>query len=279
MEKDALIIYAETADELVTEINKKKTNRLFLRGITFMILLIMVIYSIPVVTSVYADPAAETTPERLYEAEKVFYLYQQHANGIVDDEKKMDLIDVLPSPVYHSESNYYLYSGTYAQWQLPARKAWAHARSLYYQGLIHGSSFGTQCTFFAQMWFYDIYGFNSSGNGATGNGKNFASTVYQVNTYYDENGILKHWFEYGKGPQTMGIVSVSYPSNEAGHVICVDEVDYLNGMITISDGNITNNGDVRIRQTMTLSRFYSLYPGHYTFVNPTKELLETMKQG
>ena len=76
----------------------------------------------------------------------------------------------------------------------------------------------------------------------------------------------------------MGIISISGIANENGHVICVDEVDYANDMITFSDGNYMNKGEVRIRVTMSLSEFYRTNPGRYTFVNPTLELLETLKE-
>ena len=76
---------------------------------------------------------------------------------------------------------------------------------------------------------------------------------------------------------TMGIVSIYNSYNPEGHVLCVDEVDYFNDTITISEGNANGNGDVRIRQTMSLSDFYYLNPGYRVYVNPTPELINMLK--
>ena len=151
------------------------------------------------------------------------------------EQEEPDLEGLLPQPVYHSDSNWYLYSGYYTQWSTPGSKVWAHARDLHYRGLIHGADTDYQCTFFAQMWFYDIYGFNSSGN----------------------------------GPSSI--------SGGTPHVLCVDEVDYRNDTITISDGNVMGSGEVRLRVTYTMSEFYRVNPGRYVFVNPAEELLEMLK--
>ncbi|MBQ6478504.1 MAG: hypothetical protein IJI44_03955 [Erysipelotrichaceae bacterium] len=238
------------------------------------------LFSVPRILYAYSGSDARIDFEQTYHAEKLLYGYMDTSLDFFDEyEEEPELIEnILPYPIYHSVSNYYMYSGVYSLGSLPARKAWAHAYDLARQGLIHGASTGYQCTFFAQMWFYDIYGFNSSGNGGSGDGKNFAYKVYQTHTYRNEEGKLCHWFELGKEPKTMGIISISGIANENGHVICVDEVDYANDMITFSDGNYMNKGEVRIRVTMSLSEFYRTNPGRYTFVNPTLELLETLKE-
>ena len=72
---------------------------------------------------------------------------------------------------------------------------------------------------------------------------------------------------------TMGIVSIYSSTNPDGHVLCVDEVDYFNNTITVSEGNVSGYGDVRIRQTMSLDTFYYLNPGYKVYVNPTPELI------
>lgn len=216
--------------------------------------------------------------EDIVTAEK--YLFGYHS--ITLDPLTEEVIEFreieMPKPEYHTECNYYLYSGYFHLYESAAQKAWRHAFDLYRQGLIHGADPDYQCTFFAQMWFYDVYGFNSTGYSASGNGSDFAYRVYLANIYYDEEGDLKHWFKLDSEPETMGIISISGMSNSNGHVICVDEVDKINGTITFSDGNVTNSGDVRIRVTMSLNEFYSLNPGRYTFVNPTDELLEMMNK-
>ena len=188
--------------------------------------------------------------------------------------------DIFPSPSYPQDVSFWHdYEGWYSSGSWAAYEAWGHAYDLYYQGKIHGATAGRWCTFFAQMWFYDMYGFNSSGySGGTGSGAQFASTVYNTALYYDEEGNLCHYFEYGDQPMTMGIVSVYNSYNPDGHVLCVDEVDYINGLITISEGNADGNGDVRIRQTMSLDTFYYLNPGYRVYVNPTPELINSLKE-
>lgn len=211
-----------------------------------------------------------------YRANIAVNLLNKKTNLTIGDKSEMEVLtmeDLTVKPKYISNSNYYLYSGKFSAYSTPANRTWAHAYDLYYNGYIHGSNAGRWCTFFAQMWFYDVFGFNSSGNYATGDGKDFAYTVYQTATYYDEDGNLKHYFELNDHPETMSIVSV-YMSREEGHVLCVDEVDYENGTITISEGNPSGTGDVRIRETMSLDRFYSLNPGYKVYATPTEELLK-----
>ena len=186
--------------------------------------------------------------------------------------------DMIVKTVYHSDCNYYMYSGHFSGSSVPGRRTWAHAYDLYNQGLIHGATAGRWCTFFAQMWFYDVFGFNSSGNGAAGNGNTFASRVYATAVYYDEEGNLKHYFRYTDHPETMSIVSIYRSSLPEGHVLCIDEVDYENGTITVSEGNCNGVGDIRIRQTMSLSQFYANNPGYKVYVTPTEELLKMISE-
>ena len=180
--------------------------------------------------------------------------------------------DIFPEPSYPEDTSLYGNSGHFSPGSPVTTQAWNRAFSLYAQGLIYGADAARQCTFFAQMWFYDIYGMNSS-RGPTGSGGQFANTVYSDLVYYDEDGNLQHYFELGDRPMTMGIVSVYSSSNPYGHVLCVDEVDYFNDTITISEGNVYGNGDCRIRQTMSLAEFYALNPGYKVYANPTPAII------
>ena len=168
------------------------------------------LFSVPRIIYAYTANDDRIDFEQSYQAEKLLNGYMDMSLAVFNEyEEDPELIEVLPYPIYHSASNYYMYSGTYTLGTIPARKAWAHAYDLFRQRKIHGASTGYQCTFFAQMWFYDIYGFNSSGNGGSGDGKNFAYKVYQTHTYRDEEGKLCHWFELDSEPKTMGIISIS----------------------------------------------------------------------
>ncbi len=191
-----------------------------------------------------------------------------------DEAEFISKEDLIIKTVYHSDSNYYMYSGHFSGSSIPGYRTWSHAYELYNKGLIHGASAGRWCTFFAQMWFYDVFGFNSSGNMAAGNGNTFASTIYATAVYRDEEGNLKHYFRYSDHPETMSIVSIYKSSIPEGHVLCIDEVDYENGTITISEGNANGVGDIRIRQTMSLSQFYANNRGYKVYVTPTEELLK-----
>ncbi|MBQ1566584.1 MAG: hypothetical protein IIZ80_01685 [Erysipelotrichaceae bacterium] len=186
--------------------------------------------------------------------------------------------DMIVKTVYHSDCNYYMYSGHYSGSSVPGYRTWAHAYDLYRSGKIHGATAGRWCTFFAQMWFYDVFGFNSSGNGAAGNGNTFASTIYATAVYRDEEGNLKHYFRYTDHPETMSIVSIYSSTLPEGHVLCIDEVDYENGTITVSEGNANGVGDIRIRQTMSLSQFYANNRGYKVYVTPTEELLKMISE-
>ena len=196
----------------------------------------------------------------------------------LDEVEFISKEDMIVKTVYHSDCNYYMYSGHYSGSSVPGRRTWAHAYDLYYSGKIHGATAGRWCTFFAQMWFYDVFGFNSSGNSAAGNGNTFASVIYSTAVYRDEEGNLKHYFRYTDHPETMSICSIYRSSLPEGHVLCIDEVDYENGTITVSEGNCNGVGDVRIRQTMTLSQFYANNPGYKVYVTPTEELLKMISE-
>ena len=240
--------------------------------VTSAFILYVGIFCMPKLIYAYSNPILSNE----YEEEVAVQRLTSYSENMLQafEQEEPDLSGILPEPEYHSDVNWYLYSGFYTKWSAPAVKTWRHARDLYYKGLIHGSSTDYQCTFFAQMWFYDIYGFNSSGNGPSGNGDTFATYVYDANVYYDEDGEIHHLFKVDDHPETMGIISISASTP---HVICVDEVDYRNGTITISDGNVLGNGEVRLRVTYSLEEFHQMYWGRFVYVNPSEELLEMLK--
>ncbi|MBR4461370.1 MAG: CHAP domain-containing protein [Erysipelotrichaceae bacterium] len=214
--------------------------------------------------------------DQIAEAEMQMQNYQEISLDIFASEEEFVIEDPTIHPEYHSDCNYYLFSGYYTLGQKITSRVWKHAQSLYRQGLIHGSTTSYQCTLFAQMWFYDVYGFNSTRNMSSGNGKDVAYRVYAANTYYDEEGNLKHYFRLSSEPESMSILSISGISNPYGHVMCIDEVDHVNGTITFSDGNVTNHGDIRIRVTMTIEEFNRKIPGYKIYAVPTEELLELL---
>ncbi len=203
------------------------------------------------------------------------YLDSERMTLLEEEEIEFRMIE-MAVPEYNTDCNYHLYSGHYGFYEKAAQKAWRHALDLYRRGLIHGADPDYQCTFFAQMWFYDVFGFNSTGSGSSGNGKDLAYRIYQTNVYYDEEGNLRHYFEISDKPQSMSILSITGMSHPSGHAMCIDEVDYENDMITFSDGNATGSGDVRIRVTMSIDEFYRQNPGRYVFVTPTLELLQML---
>ena len=268
---EAHFALTETYKEYKKEILKQVLTYLSTTILSAFILYIG-IFCMPKFIYAYAKP----TQVNEFEEVKSIQRLSSYSDNLLQafEQEEPDLEGLLPEPVYHSDSNWYLYSGYYTKWSTPGSKVWAHARDLYYRGLIHGADTDYQCTFFAQMWFYDIYGFNSSGNGPSGNGDTFAMRVYETAVYYDENGELHHLFKIDDHPETMGIVSISAGNP---HVLCVDEVDYRNDTITISDGNVMGSGEVRLRVTYSMSEFYRVNPGRYVFVNPTDELLEMLK--
>ena len=237
---------------------------------------ILVIYAVLILPFVLPSLVlAEENQElagNIVDAEVYMNVYRSISLRMIEEEEYPEFEVVEPD--YNTDCNYYLYSGYYSFYEKPAQKVWRHALDLYRKGLIHGANPNYQCTFFAQMWFYDIYGFNSTGNRASGNGKDLAYRIYQTNVYYDEEGNLQHYFELSSKPKSLSILSISGISESSGHVICIDEVDYENNTITFSDGNVTNSGDVRIRITMDIDEFYRENPGRYVFATPTLELLQ-----
>ena len=238
-------------------------------------------FSLPKMIQAYSVSKTNKTDFAMDKAEKELLRYKDASLKAFEEEKEYqieDFFNIFPAPSYPADVSFWHdYEGWYSPGSYAAYAAWGHAYDLYYAGKIHGATAGRWCTFFAQMWFYDQFGFNSSGWTPTGSGAQFASTVYNTAVYYDEEGYLQHYFEYGDKPMTMGIVSIYNSYNPEGHVLCVDEVDYFNDTITISEGNANGNGDVRIRQTMSLSEFYRLNPGYRVYVNPTPELINMLK--
>ncbi len=245
-------------------------------------MLLIVLFSLPQIIHAYGMSGNDGDAYLADMAEKVFRQYKDNSLSLFVEEEieaaMEDYFDIFPEASYPDDLSFYGISGSFSAYSRMGNRVWNHAYELYRSGKIHGSSAGRWCTFFAQMWFYDIYGFNSSGNQATGDGKNFASTVYETAVYCDEEGNLKHYFEYGDKPMTMGIVSIRNYSLEEGHVLCVDEVDWFNNTITVSEGNARGTGDVRIRVTMTLDEFYAMNPGRKTYVNPTPELIAMLEE-
>lgn len=163
---------------------------------------------------------------------------------------------------YQQDIDYYTYAnGSYRLGSPQANYFWGHARYLYDNGLIYGAYTNYQCTYFAQMWLYDVYGINQgiAGRGS-GHGGNFASVL--IDAYPD-------MFEWGKEPTGGGIASVGYAGDRYGHVICIDETDYANNRTTYSEGNYDSKGGIRIRITCTFEQFHDKWPGAiWRFANP-----------
>lgn len=171
--------------------------------------------------------------------------------------------------------------GDYSRDSSVGRYVWNHAYDLRNAGLLGGSSDDYQCTFFAQMWFYDVYGWNSSGPSlsSSGNGNEFTQIVYDAWTYEDENGETQHYFEFADAPCAGGLISIDYflTSGDAGaygHIICCDEVNYEEGYIVVSEGNYNGDGAVAIRHKYTLDDFYAKHNGYMSFLAPTGKALE-----
>ena len=234
-------------------------------------------FSLPRIIEAYSVSHSNKTEYEADTAEYVLNSYRNTSLAMIEEtqmpETIEDFFNFFPQPEYPEDVDFYELEGWFSAGSSVTRAAWKHAYDLYYSGKIHGASLGHWCTLFAQMWFYDMFGFNSSGNSFSGDGVQFANVVYDNAVWYDEDGVLHHYFEYGDKPMTMGIISIKIPHLAEGHVICVDNVDYFKKTITISEGNATGNGDIRIRTTMSFDRFYALYPGQKTYINPTPELI------
>ena len=247
-------------------------------NILLLVICTIAFFSIPKMIQAYSYSQTSRNEYEINSAELLLNGYRENTLKVFEEDEYLQTIEahfeIFPEPSYPEWLGFYDYKGWYSPGAYPASAAWRHAFDLYYSGKIHGATAGYWCTFFAQMWFYDMYGFNSSGNSPAGSGATFASKVYNTAVYYDEEGNLQHYFQYDDKPNTMGIVSIYNSYNPDGHVLCVDEVDYFNNTITISEGNVNGYGDVRIRQTMSLDTFYYLNPGYKVYVNPTPELIE-----
>ena len=283
MEKLGTSGYCEIINDS-TFLKKKYEHKALTYILTLNLLLITItvltVFSLPRIVNAYTIARSNSTDYAVDRAAQILTNYRNVSLSLFEEEEIAleDHFNIFPEPSYPEDvSFWHEYSGWYSPGSYAAYEAWGHAYDLYYAGKIHGATTGRWCTFFAQMWFYDQFGFNSSGNSPTGSGSTFASTVYNTAVYYDEEGNLCHYFEYGDRPMTMGIVSIYNSYNPDGHVLCVDEVDYFNNTITISEGNAYGCGDVRIRQTMSLSTFYYLNPGYRVYVNPTPELINMIK--
>ena len=177
--------------------------------------------------------------------------------------------------------DYVSFTGDYTKNSSVGRYIWNHAFDLKNAGLIGGSSDDYQCTFFAQTWFYDVYGWNSSGPKlqGSGNGNEFTQVVYDAWTYEDDNGEEKHYFEFADAPSAGGLISIDYylSSGDAGtygHIVCCDEVNYEEGYIVVSEGNTNGDGAISIRHKYTIDEFYVKHNGFMTFLNPTGKALE-----
>lgn len=165
---------------------------------------------------------------------------------------------------YNSDFNYYVFSGEFKKSSFGVyNEYFNHIFYLFDTNKIHGAWKGRgagSCTTVAQAWFYDVHGINSVQwtDKGSGTGKQFAENV------------LINWpdkFERGYSPAPGGVLSVNNSGN--GHVICIDEVDYDNDTIVITEGAYNNNGDLRIRHKMKLSDFRSQWERYsYTYANP-----------
>jgi len=165
--------------------------------------------------------------------------------------------------IYQSDFDYLKYSGDHEYGTLINQMIWNHAFKLYDDGIITGADRDYQCVLFAQMWFYDVYQFNSSKNGAAGDGGRFVDAIY--NNWLDEDK-NNPYFEYSDKPVKKGLVSIR--TKHEGHIICIDDINEEEGTITISDGNYDCKGSIRLRYTMSLDEFYDLYNGTYIYLNP-----------
>ena len=218
------------------------------------------------------DTAIRRNAEEIYENH---ILDSDEQSSLTEkQEKQFEILDESLKATYNTQSTIYENEGYFAAGNSVTYAVYNHAKYLFNNGCIHGTDIGYWCTFFAQMWFYDVYSFNSSGDNPSGDGFEFATTVYQTHTYYDKEGNLCHYFSLDDKPKAMGLVSTKYTYNESGHVLCVDEVDYTNNTITISDGNYDGEGGIRMHVTMSLEQFYSEMGYQTVFVNPTLELIE-----
>ena len=114
--------------------------------------------------------------------------------------------------------------------------AWAHVNALIAAGIVTAVPYN--CTAFAQAWLYDHYGW---------------ADVYGHGGQMASNAAGKHGWTTSSTPVAGGLVSFgASSSNKYGHIACVESVDYANGTITISEGNLGRNH-------ATATTTYSLY--------------------
>ena len=257
--------------------NKTNRRKYFLNilaiNIPLLVLISILVLLLP--NSISAKDDEEIEINNIVEAEKYLNNYRNLSLNNYSEKEEL-VLEKDYTITYNTNCNYYMFSGYYSYYERITQRVWNHGIDLYRKGLIHGSD-PYQCTFFAQMWFYDVYGFNSTGIFPSGNGGDLAYRVYEINTYYDENGEYRHYFTLDTKPKTGAIVSVTGISNPYGHAMVVDKYDEETNMITFSDGNVTNNSDIRIRVTMSLDEFYYQNPGYYVYANPTDELWELIR--
>lgn len=176
---------------------------------------------------------------------------------------------------YTGELDWPSLTGKHQRGSTKAEIIWGKALNYHKAGKIGGSTTNPNagCTYFAQLWFYEVYGMNSSGPGLgpSGNGDQFAEVVLE--NYPDK-------FEKGREPAPGGLLSIKYTSGKwsgYGHIVCIDEVEYTNaahteGWVTFSDGNYDGAGGVRIRERMSLKDFKNNWNGQYKYVNPKHKI-------
>lgn len=264
--------YSNFRNNPVTGLNLEKRREKLLAYIKIVAILITLISSLGVfvLPSIVQAKTNTVSIDDIYEAKKYINTYSDKTI----EEEKLEVVDLRPTVTYSDETNIYMYSGIFTRYSTAGYRTWSHAFDLYRRGLIYGADPSYQCTFFAQMWFYDVFGFNSSGRGPSGNGGDFAYTVYNTAVYYDEDGKLQHYFELSYEPKSLSVGSFFGVSDGSGHALCIDEVDLINNTITYSEGNADGNGNVTIRNTVTISQFNAMNPGSHIYAVPTDALLK-----
>ena len=149
-------------------------------NILFMMIVGIAFFSVPKMIHAYAVSKNNKTDFAMDRAEKTMINYRNVSLTPFEEEERTleDHFNIFPAPSYPEEiSFWHEYSGWYGPVSYAEYAAWGDDYDMYNAGKIHGATAGRWCTFFAQMWFYDQFGFNSSGNTPTGSGAQFASTV------------------------------------------------------------------------------------------------------
>lgn len=130
-----------------------------------------------------------------------------------------------------------------------SKAIWGHvlqvAKKHSYMPIYNGNG-GYQCVDFARAWIYDHYGIFPS----LGNGQYCAKRL--VEEYGDK-------FMLSSSPSPGAICSIgSTNSNEYGHVLCIDAVNFEEKTITYSEGNNTGIvGGLCICHTVSFQDFYN----------------------